>query len=116
MAIPHFFKDGSAYNVEYDFVRKDGGIIPVLMSALAEYAEHDEDGVFLRSLAIVFDNTEAKRAAAELGQKQRMEAIGFLVGGVAHDFNNLQAVVLGNLEFLNVDPMIRTAVNSSRAP
>lgn len=118
VALPQFFRDGSAYNLEYDFVRKDGGIIPVLMSALAEY---DEDGVFIRSLAVIFDNTEAKRAAAELGQKQRMEAIGSLVGGVAHDFNNLLAVVQGNLEFLKADPddpdrdeFIESAVNAAQ--
>lgn len=118
VALPQFFKDGSAYNVEYEFVRKDGGTIPVLMSALAQY---DEDGAFVRSLAIVFDNSEAKRSAAELGQKQRMEAIGSLVGGVAHDFNNLLAVVQGNLEFLKADPddpdrldFIESAVNAAQ--
>lgn len=71
------------------------------MSAIAQYDEHD---AYVRSLAIMFDNSEAKRVAAELEQKQRMDAIGGLVGGVAHDFNNLLAVVQGNLEFLEQDP------------
>lgn len=71
------------------------------MSAVAQY---DKDGTYVRSLAILFDNSEAKRVAAELEQKQRMDAIGGLVGGVAHDFNNLLAVVQGNLEFLKYDP------------
>lgn len=101
VVLPEFFQTGSVYNIPYDFVRKDGKILPVLMSAIAQY---DEDGTYLRSLAIMFDNTEAKRVAAELEQKQRMDAIGGLVGGVAHDFNNLLAVVQGNLEFLELNP------------
>jgi len=101
VVLPEFFRTGSIYNIPYDFIRKDGKILPVLMSAIAQY---DEDGTYVRSLAIMFDNSEAKRVAAELEQKQRMDAIGGLVGGVAHDFNNLLAVVQGNLEFLQRDP------------
>lgn len=52
----------------------------------------------------MFDNPEAKRTAMELEQKQRLDAIGGLVGDVAHDFNNLLAVIQGNLEFLDRDP------------
>ncbi|MEL6618679.1 MAG: ATP-binding protein [Pseudomonadota bacterium] len=101
IVLPEFFRTGSIYNIAYDFVRKDGKVLPVLMSAIAQYDEADG---YVRSLAIMFDNSEAKRVAAELEQKQRMDAIGGLVGGVAHDFNNLLAVVQGNLEFLERDP------------
>jgi len=101
VVLPEFFRNGSIYNIPYDFVRKDGKVLPVLMSAIAQY---DVRETYVRSLAIMFDNTEAKRVAAELEQKQRLDAIGGLVGGVAHDFNNLLAVVQGNLEFLERDP------------
>jgi PAS domain S-box-containing protein len=97
---PEFHEKGYVHNVEYDFVRKDGTQIPVLMSAVAQYGS---DGTFHRSLAILFDNTETKKAQALLGQNQRMEAIGRLVGGVAHDFNNLLSVIQGKLEFLQDD-------------
>ncbi|MEM6389569.1 MAG: ATP-binding protein [Pseudomonadota bacterium] len=118
VVLPEFFKTGSIYNIAYDFVRKDGKILPVLMSAIAQYDEHDG---YVRSLAIMFDNSEAKRVAVELEQKQRMDAIGGLVGGVAHDFNNLLAVVQGNLEFLERDPddpdraeFIESALNAAK--
>ena len=116
--LPEFFKTGSIHNIPYDFVRKDGTTLPVLMSAIAEY---DEAGSFARSLAVMFDNTEAKRVEAELRRKQREDAVGDLVGGIAHDFNNLLAVVQGNMEFLDRDPddpdrreFISSALNATR--
>lgn len=96
-----FFESGRIQNIEFDFVRKDGTTIPVLLSAIAEY---DEQGEVQRSLAVIFDNTAARRAKAELLQKHRMEAVGQLVGGVAHDFNNLLSIIQGNLEFLREEP------------
>ncbi|MEO9824837.1 MAG: ATP-binding protein [Paracoccaceae bacterium] len=99
--MPDFFKTGRIHNVEYDFVRKDGSVLPVLMSAVAD---NDPDGNFRRSLAVMFDNSAAKRAKAELLQKHRTDAVGQLVSGVAHDFNNLLSIIQGNLEFLREEP------------
>ena len=48
---------------------------------------------------VIFDDiTERKQIEAELQHARKMESIGVLAGGVAHDFNNILGIVLGNAE------------------
>ena len=51
-----------------------------------------------RSEALAEETRVRKDAEAILVQSQKMELIGLLAGGVAHDFNNLMTVVIGNLD------------------
>lgn len=48
--------------------------------------------------SIIHDVTEKKRLQDQFRQAQKMEAIGTLAGGVAHDFNNMLSVILGHVE------------------
>lgn len=49
------------------------------------------------------DMTDHKQMEEKLRHAQKLEAVGQLTGGVAHDFNNILAVILTNLEFLEED-------------
>lgn len=55
----------------------------------------------VRVVGLAADVTEYRIAQESLRQMQRMEALGHLSGGLAHDVNNVLSVVLGNLERLS---------------
>src|SRR5258706_12140676 len=92
---PALVQGARRFQVPYQLTRKDGSLIDVLLNAIAQ---RDERGEFVRSLTVTFDVTDWNRAEAQLRQAQKMEAIGQLTGGVAHDLNNLLTVIMAGLE------------------
>jgi PAS domain S-box-containing protein len=60
------------------------------------------DGRLVR-IQIATDITELKRMEEELRQAHKMEAIGTLAGGIAHNFNNLLMGILGRASLMSVD-------------
>jgi hypothetical protein len=89
----------------YESVRvtKDGRHLNVSISVAPL---RDAAGKIIGASAIARDITSQKRAESQLRQAQKMEAIGRLAGGVAHDFNNVLAIINACREFLRdrIDP------------
>jgi len=79
---------------EKEYIRADGSRIPVLVGA-ASFQDSSEEGV-----CFVLDLTERKKLEQQLLRSQRMESIGTLAGGIAHDLNNVLAPILLSVEVL----------------
>ena len=62
----------------------------------------DDDGIPKSVLAVTSDITEKKRFEAQLLRAQRMESIGTLAGGIAHDLNNVLQPILMALQILRM--------------
>jgi len=64
-------------------------------------AASDGGGPSFVARTVAQDVTELSRLQANLVHAQKVKAIGNLTGGVAHDFNNILAIIAGNLELLD---------------
>lgn len=79
---------------EKEYTRKDGSRVPILIGA-ASFEDDPGEGV-----AFVVDLTERKKIEQQFLRSQRMESIGTLAGGIAHDLNNVLAPILMSVEIL----------------
>ncbi|MBV9816536.1 MAG: hybrid sensor histidine kinase/response regulator, partial [Alphaproteobacteria bacterium] len=103
--------------------RKDGSVFPAHLSIAEWWAGgHRHFTGILRDLSALHrEQAERTKLEAQLYQAQKMEAIGNLTGGMAHDFNNMLGVVIGNLDLLrdlkggdsDVDELTREALEAA---
>ncbi|NNF80498.1 MAG: PAS domain S-box protein [Rhizobiales bacterium] len=79
-------KDGSAYWSKTN-------ILPL----------RDEDGSITHFIGLGEDITERRKVREHIHRAQKMEAVGLLASGVAHDFNNVLTTILGNVHLAKLD-------------
>jgi PAS domain S-box-containing protein len=95
------FPASDADHVVSQHRHKDGRLMDVEI-----YHRDIEFGGEQARLALVIDVTARKQTENQLIQAQKMEAVGQLTGGVAHDFNNILMVIMANADALEETPKL----------
>ena len=84
-----------AVAVERRYRRADGSDF---LGFLSGKRQVNADGSLQALIGIIADITEREKLREQLSQAQKIESVGRLAGGVAHDFNNMLGVILGHAE------------------
>jgi len=112
---PELKKRGWIGNIEYDMIRKNGTILPVLLNATAIMGR---EGRFIASRSSVVDNTERKQAEEALRktkdlllQSEKLAAIGQLAAGVTHEILNPVNIISLELQLLQKMETLSPKVN-----
>lgn len=91
---------GTEKPIEAVRMRKDGRHVDVMLAVAPLLDAEERPTAFI---GVYMDITERKQLGEQLRQSQKMEAIGTLAGGVAHDFNNILTVISSYAAMLIAD-------------
>ena len=96
----HSLSESEGWQNEFNAVRTDGSTFDVVVTASLIQDEKLQPVGIMTSF---IDVTERKRLESQLQQAQKMEALGTLSGGMAHNFNNLLMSIIGNASVVLLD-------------
>ena len=88
---------GEAQSMEYELQTSDARRLWVRTSLVPQ---RSAEGLIVGCFELTFDITQERRSQALLARAQKLDSLGRLTGGLAHDFNNILTVVIGNLAAL----------------
>jgi two-component system, cell cycle sensor histidine kinase and response regulator CckA len=92
------FVTGEPLRGQMDLARPaDGGICHMDFSVIPEF---DDAGQVTTVMAVARDITALRQAQEAMVRSQQLAAVGTLAGGIAHEFNNIHTIALGQLEYV----------------
>jgi len=105
-----FESDAQRWSAEYRFRRGDGSYAVIFDRG---YILRDPAGRAIRMIGAMMDVSERRQLEAQFRQSQKLEAVGQLAGGVAHDFNNILTIIDGHASMLLSDSARSTQERAS---
>jgi len=105
--LPRFTETRLIEGAEFDFLRRDGSVLPVVLSARAQI---DDTGRILRVLAVMFDNSEARAAQAALRAaiaeaKEANRAKSRFLAAMSHEIRTPMNAILGFAQLLKMSDL-----------
>ena len=88
-------RTGQFQKLQYRLLPPDGSSLIIEEQIEAVY---DSSGAIVGQTGVIQDITTRQTMTSQLAQATKMEAIGNLTGGLAHDFNNYLGIIIGNLD------------------